>query len=494
MKKLSVPALFAFGLFFLISPGFTASTLSSRLTFFSSFASRLPGTEGHARSADYIENSFREAGLKNVTREQFASVVPQDKESYLSCRGKKIPLLCVWPNMIRTSTTPPDGLAGTLLYAGNGNPANLNGTDVRGSILVFDFNCGNKWLDLMMLGARGCIFLESPSINRTDAERKYLDIPLNVPRFYAQGAAAREIRELASRKTTATLVGRMDWENASDYNIFGWMNGTDPKLGKEIVILQAYYDSISVVPGAAPGADSACGISVLLEALDMLKANPPKRTVLFLATSSHYENHLGISRFINDHLRINDPFKSKIKKENRITPILFIGLDLCSGADEIGVWHNSSDFNYQRFFSPFGKKFIAYAGQACRALGLDAATTFFNGISPEKGIVWSTYLPETIRTDGEKIIQAGLPALSLITVNDGRWRVDTPADTYANLNLPNIEKQAMLVTRILKEALSDPELIPESKLELKDVMQSLSAKIVTFNPKKSFVPDQPVQY
>ena len=77
----------------------------------------------------------------------------------------------------------------------------------------------------------------------------------------------------------------------------GWIPGRDEPLpggdGTEkwkdrIVVLSAFYDAMSVVPGLAPGAESAGGIAAMLELMDVLRAHPPGYTVLFLATSRSF--------------------------------------------------------------------------------------------------------------------------------------------------------------------------------------------------------------
>ena len=235
---------------------------------------------------------------RSIKKEEFSVVVPVDKGSYLEYQGKRIKLYCLWPNLVRTSTTPPEGITGYLIYGKDGDLKNFEGKNLKESIVVLDFNSGSKWTDLAMLGVKGFIFLESNDISREEAERKFLSIPLNVPRFYATKESAGEILKLAKRESKVKLYGRMDWENVADYNIYGFMEGKDPKLKDEIIIIESFYDSISVVPSIAPGADGSCGISVLLDILDYFKTHPPKRSIIFLATSSHYQCLKGIDKFI----------------------------------------------------------------------------------------------------------------------------------------------------------------------------------------------------
>ncbi|MGB9677726.1 MAG: M28 family peptidase, partial [Candidatus Ratteibacteria bacterium] len=467
---------------------FSQDTLTY-LKFFSSLKSRFPGNEGHKKSAEFIEDKFKEIGLKNIRREIFKTVVPVEKYAYIEYEGKKININCLWPNLVRTSTLPPEGIEGKLIYAGKGDLKLIEGKDIRGNIVVIDFDSGSKYLDFAMLGARCFIFINRGEITRTEGEQKILSVPLDVPRFYSDN---EKILEIAKKEAIVKIYGRMDWETINDYNIYGFLEGRDTKLKDEIIVISANYDSISVVPSISPGATSACGISALLELAEYFAKNPPKRSIIFLATSSHFMNMKGIDVFIQNHCRNEKPFSERIKKQDRIKITLFIGLDLSSDSDKLGIWHNSTDFYYQRFFAPIGKKFMEYSEKTGKILGY-SEPVLVNGISPEKGVVWETFLPEKIRTDGEYMILSANPAISFITVNDGRWKVDTPDDRFENLKLQNVIKQVNVIKYLLSYALNDEELLSKSELKMKDKMATLKAKIVTFNPKKSFVPNDPVK-
>ncbi|MCS7180197.1 MAG: M28 family peptidase, partial [bacterium] len=334
-------------------------------------------------------------------------------------------------------------------------------------------------------------------------------VPINVPRFYSEN---EKILKLAEKEAKVKIYARMDWEAVDDFNIYGFLEGKDQKLKDEIVIISSYYDSISVVPSISPGATSACGISALLEIAEYFSKNPPKRSIIFLATSSHFMNMKGISDFIIKHCRDIGQFlktkekeekkiKKEIKKKNnvelfkedgKINVYLFIGLDISSDNDKLGIWHNSYDFYYQRFFAPLGKKFIEYSEKIKKSLGY-MDQILVNGISPEKGIIWDSFFPEKIRADGEFMAISKNPAISFITVNDGRWRIDTPIDKFENLNLQNVIKQVNVLKYLLSYALNEEELLTKSELKLKDKMAILKARIVTFNPRKSFVPNDPVK-
>lgn len=476
---------------FLFSSFSHSDGLDEYLRFFSSLSSRIPGTEGHRQASAFIEQKFREVGLEKITKDEFKVVVPVEKYAFIRFENRNIDIHCLWPNLVRTSTVPPEGIEGKLIYGGNGDLKNFDGRDVEGSIVVLDFDSGARWRILAMLGVKAFVFTDSGNVTRIQANEKWVDVPIDVPRFYAH-KNSREVIELAKREAVVSLFAKMEWENVTDYNIYGYLVGRDKELKEDVIIIESFYDSISIVPAVANGAASSASISTLLDLVDYFKVNRPKRTILFLACSSYYQGMKGIDDFIQRHMRKDPLFRKRIAEEDLITPNLFVGLNLSDGSDSLGIWHNSGDFYHQRVFAPFGRKFMSYSENVSKRLGYNPDTALVNGISPERGLIWQTFLPERIRTDGEFVVFSGNPAISFITVNDGRWRVDTPADTYEKLNVNNVMKQSRFLQNILATAVNDPEFFPDVGMDLKDTMATLNARVVTFDPKTSFVPSDPV--
>ena len=461
------------------------------IRYFSSLNSRIPGYAGHKEASDFIEKKFREAGLVSVTREKFNVAIPVQEYAYLTSEGKRVDLECLWPNLIRTSTVPPEGIKGRIIYAGKGDWKMLEGRDIEGNIVLLDFDSADMWQTLAMMGTRAFIFNGSGKMSRLEAEKKFVDTPLDVPRFYSEGSAGI-LNGIASSGKDVSLFARMTWQDVEDANIIGYIEGSDEKLKKEVIVIQSYYDSISIIPSIAPGATSAIGISALLDLAEYFSINRPQRTLLFLATSSHFHSLKGINAFVQKHLRKDPLFSGRIPDKDKIDVSLFIGLELSDKGSGLGIWHNSMEAFHQRVMTPFARIFLDYSADISKKYGYNSEFVLVNGIMPEKGRVWNTFLPSKIRTDGECVIYGGTPALSLVTVNDGRWLVDTPADTFERINIANVEKQAFFIKKILEKTVNDPKLFPETELDIKDTLASLSVSAVTFDPKKSFVPKDPV--
>lgn len=88
-------------------------------------------------------------------------------------------------------------------------------------------------------------------------------------------------------------------------NIVGILRGTDPVLSEEYVVLTAHLDHIGIRQTAEDGddeiyngaMDNATGTSALLEVARLLKASPPKRSVVFVALTAEEKGLTGSAYF-----------------------------------------------------------------------------------------------------------------------------------------------------------------------------------------------------
>lgn len=174
----------------------------------------------------------------------------------------------------------------------------------KGAIVLLDFNSSTRYINAAMLGGTAVIFIEPETTIRGEAENKFGTVPANIPRFWiskTDGAALREMLETNTDADVNVRVrGKMAWERGIGQNIRGFLEGGDPTLRDELVVLTAYYDSMSVVPAMAPGADPTCGIAVLME-LARLFSQPeyrPGRSVLFVAVDAHFQGLAGMRAFM----------------------------------------------------------------------------------------------------------------------------------------------------------------------------------------------------
>jgi len=336
-----------------------------------SYGSRVTGYPGYQRAVEYVKRRFaQELGAQNVHVETFPVVVPRPEAdaqgrnaviSVLKPDGsveEAMGLEPLWPNLVRTATTPRQGVEGRLIYAHKGTLREFNGLDVSNSIVLLDHNCGAEWYNAPLLGAKAVLFIEPEETIRGEAEQKFMSVPLDLPRFWVTKDVADELLGLLRERDAVQvrLNCRMPWmhekrdpltgqlvlnpatkapimESATGHNIWGTIRGSDPQVRDQQVVLHAYFDSMSVVPTIAPGAENAASIAALFQMMKVFQAHPPKRTILFLAEGGHFEGLSGTKWFIRDRIR-------GARQDKRIQRMYELTTNASRGIDDAGgrVW------------------------------------------------------------------------------------------------------------------------------------------------------------
>lgn len=410
------------------------------VTYLSSVGSRIAGYPGCDLAATFVEQQFQEIGLKRVRREPFEIVVPIDHGSHLELTdsGQRFELQALWPNGVRTTTIGPPGYSGALIYGGIGTWPELNGQELEGRVVLLEFNSAQRWLEMASHGAHAIIFIEPEATSTRQAGEKYANAPLHIPRFWINCRERRALRQrlIEEQELSIELHSRMDWEQRATWNILGTITGTDPELAADTIVLQAYYDGTSVVPELAPSAEVTASVVARLELARHLRRQHPARTIIFVATSAHFQAQQDIVDFLRRHARRHSGYVEQLPEPLDID--LFIGLDLSTGTDQLGLWSNTDLSKLTRFFSPFSRIIMDHASIAARQLGRDPVTALVNGVSPVKGVTWSSYMPQPLLADGQIALSSGLPALTFATVNDARLIVDSPLDDDTHPHLAGL--------------------------------------------------------
>lgn len=276
---------------------------------------RLAGYPGDSLAADFIAGALRNAGVEKVIRETFEVVVPMDHGAALELEGESIPLIALWPNLVRTPTTPPEGIAGLLFYGGEGEFRDFDGQQVEGGVVLMEFNTWNNWQNAAALGARAIVFIAPEQTTMFEARQKWNWVPLDVPRFWIDRERGLALKErLGKGAQSAKVRARVDWERHETWNIWGIIPGTDPELKDELWAIQTYYDGISVAPRLTPAAESAVGTAGLIELAHYFAEHPPARSVLLLCTGAHFLGQAGLVHFFNQHSRRRAEFLQQVPK------------------------------------------------------------------------------------------------------------------------------------------------------------------------------------
>jgi len=509
--------------------------LRRTITELASFGSRVTGYPGADRAAQTIARAFREMGLEDVREERFRAAVPMDRGAALQVDGQAQPirLACLWPNLVRTPTLPREGLRGRLIYGGYARPADFNGQEVEGSIVLLEHDCRAEWLNAFLLGARAVIFIEPDGPMRPEAEAKFLTVPADAPRFWISRREGRALANLLqsssssssssnplasedeesrtrtrTRTIEATLTARMDWVNAEGVNVVASLpparsataglssralpstvGQADRGTPTDVVVISAYYDSMSVVPAVAPGAEQACSVAALLELARTLRQYPLPRRVVFVATSGHGQALAGVRDFIRANV-----LPTEGGGRAPLDVAAFIALDLSSQSRRVGIFYKGCFVDQlesiQPWFSHLGQRWSQWATEASQALRWEPATAFVDCINQAFGRNWRTYMPAPMALESEMATLAGRVGIAFATTDDARLAIDSPLDTAERVNYGNLAAQVRLLCCVVPNMFNSEG--PFIRKAPGNFWARLRTRAVEFNFRKDYLPNEPL--
>jgi hypothetical protein len=272
----------------------------------SSFEDRSTGTPGSQATAAYIRESFEALGFETVGTQKIAVPVIQSEKSTLTLpdRGLTVAIRAIRGNAVMPETIAPPGLRAPLIYVDRGELGQLNGKQIEGAVVLMEFDSGKNWLNAVNLGAKALIYVDRQNSSKIFFEEKFELSPVQFPRFWMPLTQVRELFgafENAAQGQVADkieLISDAKWRNVTAENIYCIVEGVDPKLKEQMILVEAFYDSRPLVAGLSPGADEALSVATLLELARFLKAQPPQRTVLLAATAGHAQTLTGMRELI----------------------------------------------------------------------------------------------------------------------------------------------------------------------------------------------------
>lgn len=496
-----------------IADTISTSRIRQTVETLSAMGSRVPGYAGNRAAAEQVARQFREIGLEHVQLEKFVATSPVDQGAMLTTPLLKEPLRVypLWPNLVQTSH---GRASGGLIDAGKASLEEFRGFRVQGSIALVDFNCGADWLNAARLGASAIVFVEPVSTVRGEAEAKFLTAPADIPRYWVSRTDGIRLRAALARagRGEASIQCQMPWQRADAYNVVGILPGEKPS--QETIVINAYYDSMSIVPSLAPGADSASGIAALLELARCYKKHRNDRTIVFVANGAHFIGLLGVREFIERRLHAWRPRSliEKVTGSKRHPPeiYLFASLDLSSRSPCIAPFYKSWYYDLREDllvrFAPIGRTLRDHAAKIATALNADPKRLFADGINAVEGKVWRNHIPGATAFDSEAATLAGAFGVTFATVDDARPLVDTPFDLPEETNPANVAIQTKTLACLFHHLLNDPRQSLDAanrlpvrepsnwaRMHLQGGFGKLGGHVYRFDPNKSFVPNTPVK-
>jgi len=492
--------------------GLSADNVGGWLLKFAGAPTRFVGTPGHRAALDAVEQTLRAVGARDVRRESFRIVVPVSEAVWITGPGLgRMNLDALWPNHVQVPATPSGGITGPLVDAGHGEASALDGNAVEGAIALVRLPSAENpqgWLTPFVLGARAVIFLppEGGGFTRAEAEELFLDVPADLPRFWAPSPSVPALLEAARRRVSVTLVSRVAWREITTENVWGVLPGSEERFPSvdsktrtpwkdKRVILQAYTDAMSVVPERAPGAEEAGGLIALMELARHFSVLPVPPTLCFLATSGHGHVLSGSHDFLARHIRRDAYFSRSITAGEKLAVNYFIGLDLTSGDERVASFAQGTLYTgwETNLLSQNALAGVARLldGHAVKLWGKGAPGRYLNGVSPPTR-AWKDLLGYRAAFDAEAATFTGTAGMTFATPFDSRGRCDTPLDTADRVNVAALSRQIETLKALLSAAFRDPGFFSEMKLELPDFGRALNGEVHEFERTVTGLPSKPV--
>ena len=308
---------------------------------------RRTGEQGNLVAARYIAEQFRKLGVKPVTEKpgttSYYQNVPFEKMG-ANGTGEIIVDAAVLKNgtdWILMSGEASD-IKAPLVYAGYGleNVAkgwdDYKNLDVKGKIVLVQSgtpdvqtpseiiaSSSEKRKIALEKGAVAIIELFNAPIPWNMVNKYFTGEKIGlapekaadktIPHAWVNGKEANLTRQLRAVTEVQFRTSGRKTQLVNSYNVVGFIEGTDPKLKDEYILLTAHYDHVgvgkqggqaytpedSIFNGAR---DNAFGVVGLLTAAQSFTKTPPKRSVLIVALTAEEVGLLGSQYYANHPL------------------------------------------------------------------------------------------------------------------------------------------------------------------------------------------------
>ncbi len=219
-------------------------------------------------------------------------------------------------------------LAAPVVFAGFGSLADLVSLDVKGKIVVVNMGendstkvvASGRFRDAKqkLLREKGALAMVERYWQSADewelpmhafsGQRAQLPQDTLLPVFFIHDSSAGFPIFVKNAATCAIQVSGSRILEVRAENVMGWVEGSDPQLKNQFVVLSAHYDHIGVAsePKMVEGKldsiyngtrDNAIGVAAVINAARYFTLHPPKRSVLFIAFTGEEMGLLGSKYF-----------------------------------------------------------------------------------------------------------------------------------------------------------------------------------------------------
>ncbi|WP_341227296.1 M20/M25/M40 family metallo-hydrolase [uncultured Arcticibacterium sp.] len=280
---------------------------------------RETGHAGNNAAARYIAEEFRSYGLSDVNAGSFYQQVPFEfsyqPENALITAGENTLKIGEDFLLMNGGGVHQKNVEKVHLPYGwvseDGAYDDFEGIDVKGKVLVVSLGMPDAKGFREMLGvskrkeeiakekgALALIEIFSAPIPWGALVNNFGDGSISLKEKDATDFTRILVSSETAKKISKGLVDELDIDinimskkSAESQNVIGMVQGSDPVLSKEFVVLTAHFDHVGINENAEEGEDyifngardNAIGVAGLLSAAKSLAAKPGKRSVLFIA-------------------------------------------------------------------------------------------------------------------------------------------------------------------------------------------------------------------
>jgi hypothetical protein len=275
------------------APATTNGTLAELRSLCRDTTSRIPGSPGNLALEKLVEKRFSQSGFKSGEL-QFKAPAFEPGTLELDCgAGGSFTLDAMHPTLMRPGNFTAGRFDTRLVYFGKGTVEDLDrvkGVALKGALAVLDFDCGDRWMDLLRFDIAGVIFIGQGLTSHGESLAKVYNSEVAVPRFYLDGDAGQRLLGLLKDRqplAAAAMATPSRWRAQRLRDLWVMIPGADEKSAENVVVITAPLDANSIVPARAPGAQRAVNLHILLKLLDDFKRQKPLYTVLLVAVNAH---------------------------------------------------------------------------------------------------------------------------------------------------------------------------------------------------------------
>jgi Zn-dependent M28 family amino/carboxypeptidase len=322
-------------------------------------------------AARYISEQFRSFGLKEVpgTNDYFQTFDIRMKNpatsGTLTVSGNTYEMI----NKLLQAKGGDITVNAPVVYAKHGTENDLNNIDVKGKIVITEpgtsdsssFMDGFYMLETKrkLLQNKGAVaiierfkegsFPWNGLQEYLTEERAVKEEGNSIPVLFVKDDAS-SLKNIAGNTQGSLIVQGTQIRAIPAKNVMGWVEGTDPKLKEQFVVLTAHYDHLGVAkkPKMEEGKldsiyngarDNAIGTTAVMDAAQYFAEHPAKRSILFIAYAAEEVGEIG-SKYFSEHPTI--PLKQMVyninidnASYNDTSIVTVVGLGRTSADEEI---------------------------------------------------------------------------------------------------------------------------------------------------------------